>query len=205
MEIQRNRSLDKGERSCLGASPSLHDLHGFQHETRRSSMPDVSGRLQLHSAIDGDSWPASREASSMAVAVWYHHALRAPVSPVRVTWLAVSPPLERVMRVAVNRRSDSHLETPRPHTASQCRIIPFRLLSSQWNCEARCYGHRSSHGANGAQGRSVSAWHCSTLCGHCSVRPSLRASRSRSTAAITSGAIASARKSPHCVAPPLGR
>ena len=117
MEIQRNRSLDKGERSCLGASPSLHDLHGFQHETRRSSMLDVSGRLQLHSAIDGDSWPASREANSMAVAVRYHHALRAPVSPVRDTWLARSPPLERVMRQAVNRRTDSHLEALRPHTA----------------------------------------------------------------------------------------
>ena len=70
MEIQRNRSLDKGERSCLGTNPSLHDLHGFQHEARQSSMPDVSGRLQLHSPIDGDSWPASRKASSVAVAVW---------------------------------------------------------------------------------------------------------------------------------------
>ena len=62
----------------------------------------------------------------MAVAVWYHHALRAPVSPGRVIWLAVGPPLERVMRQAVNRRTDSHLEALRPHTASQCQIIPFQ-------------------------------------------------------------------------------
>ena len=75
MEIRRNCSLDKGEQSCLGTSPSLHDLHGFQHETRRSSLLDLSGRLQPHSAIDGDSWPASREANPVAVAVWYFHAL----------------------------------------------------------------------------------------------------------------------------------
>ena len=37
MEAQRNRPLDKDERSCLGASPFLHDLHGFTGTQRQSA------------------------------------------------------------------------------------------------------------------------------------------------------------------------
>ena len=37
MEAQRNRPLDKDERSCLGASPFLHDLHGFTDTQRQSA------------------------------------------------------------------------------------------------------------------------------------------------------------------------
>ena len=51
---------------------------------RQHGLLDLSGLCQLP-MLYMHSWPASRETNSMASAAWYHHVLKASVSPEQVT------------------------------------------------------------------------------------------------------------------------